>query len=388
DAAPGSSALETSPASAESCAAIGLVFIARRMLEIQPDSRYADVMERALYNGVLSGMALDGKSFFYVNPLEVLPEACEKDSRKWHVKPVRQKWFGCACCPPNLARLLSSIASYAYTETEDTLFVHLYIGSEITKRMGDTDVCVSVESGLPWDGDVKIRVRAKGPTFRLALRIPDWAVNSNLYTTQSDAAAICSLLGITGIDDAALELRNGYLYIAKNWGEKDTFSLHFPIEPRLLAADPHVREDIGKAAVSRGPIVYCLEEADNGKDLHLLTLNPSAVPEIEDIEICGIPAKAVIWPGFRQESEAPANREAAFDADVSQPLYHTWTKPKKEAVRLKYVPYYMWANRSSQESSVSNTDSAEPSITNNGSTLSAKHSSNTGAEMQVWTRLE
>ena len=94
------------------------------MLEIKADRKYADVMERALYNGILSGMALDGKSFFYVNPLESLPEACHKDERKFHVKPVRQKWFGCACCPPNIARLLSSIASYAYTEAEDSLYVH------------------------------------------------------------------------------------------------------------------------------------------------------------------------------------------------------------------------------------------------------------------------
>lgn len=109
--------LPNDTAYAETCASIGLVFFARRMLEIQAKAEYADVMELALYNGVLSGMALDGKSFFYVNPLEVLPEACHKDERKFHVKPIRQKWFGCACCPPNLARTVSSVASYAYTET-------------------------------------------------------------------------------------------------------------------------------------------------------------------------------------------------------------------------------------------------------------------------------
>ena len=112
---------------AETCASIGLVFFAKRMLQIKADSRYADVMEKALYNGVLSGMALDGKSFFYVNPLESLPEACHKDERKFHVKPVRQKWFGCACCPPNIARLVSSISTYAYTQSEDTLYFHLYM---------------------------------------------------------------------------------------------------------------------------------------------------------------------------------------------------------------------------------------------------------------------
>lgn len=131
------------------------------MLEICPDAKYADVMELALYNGILSGMALDGKSFFYVNPLEVLPEACHKDERKFHVKPVRQKWFGCACCPPNLARLISSIGAYAFTEKEDTLFVHLYMGSTLKKMVGEREVQVRVDSQMPWDGEVAVTVEAK-----------------------------------------------------------------------------------------------------------------------------------------------------------------------------------------------------------------------------------
>ena len=143
--------LPNDTAYAETCASIGLVFFARRMLEICPDVQYADVMEQALYNTVLSGMALDGKSFFYVNPLEVLPEACHKDERKFHVKPVRQKWFGCACCPPNLARTLSSVSSYAFTEKDDTLFVHLYIGSDIKKTVNGKEVSIHMTSNFPWD---------------------------------------------------------------------------------------------------------------------------------------------------------------------------------------------------------------------------------------------
>ena len=166
--------LPNDTAYAETCASIGLIFFARRMLQIKPVSKYADIMERALYNGVLSGMALDGKSFFYVNPLEVNPEACHKDERKFHVKPVRQKWFGCACCPPNLARLISSIGSYAYTETDDTLFVHLYMGSSITKKINGVDVEICIQSQFPWDGDVSLTVRAKDSGLKLALRIPDW----------------------------------------------------------------------------------------------------------------------------------------------------------------------------------------------------------------------
>ena len=122
-------------------------------------------------------MALDGKSFFYVNPLEVLPEACHKDERKFHVKPVRQKWFGCACCPPNIARLLSSISTYAYTENKDTLFVHLYIGGIIKKQLDGQEIEIKVTSEFPWDGTVKVEMPATEKPFTLAFRIPQWAKN-------------------------------------------------------------------------------------------------------------------------------------------------------------------------------------------------------------------
>jgi len=147
--------LPNDTAYSETCAAIGLVFFARRMLQICADSRYGDVMEQALYNTVLAGMALDGKSFFYVNPLEVVPEACRKDERRHHVKPVRQKWFGCACCPPNLARIVSSVGAYAYTQSADTLYTHLYVGSVISLEMGGRTVEVKLDSRFPWEGEVK-----------------------------------------------------------------------------------------------------------------------------------------------------------------------------------------------------------------------------------------
>ena len=167
--------LPNDTAYAETCASIGLVFFARRMLSLKMSREYSDVMELALYNGILSGMALDGKSFFYVNPLEVLPEACSKDERKAHVKPVRQKWFGCACCPPNIARLVSSIGAYAYGENEDTLFMHLFMGSHTVKNVDGKEVSVDVRTGYPNNGKVDIDIRgAAGTGFKLAVRIPGW----------------------------------------------------------------------------------------------------------------------------------------------------------------------------------------------------------------------
>lgn len=317
--------LPNDTAYAETCASIGLIFFARRMLEICPKAEYGDVMERALYNGVLSGMALDGKSFFYVNPLEVNPKACHRDERKFHVKPVRQKWLGCACCPPNLARLLSSVGSYAYTENEDTLFLHLYMSSTLTKRVGEQEVTICVDSGFPWDGTVKIRVCAKNSCFKLAARIPGW----------------CEEFEIFGCSASERTVKNGYLYIQKAWGEEDCLELHFPMEVKLIAANPLVRENVGKAAVTRGPMVYCLEEADNGKNLHLLSIDPSKRAAVMDDVICETAAKCIVMHGFRDSG-----------AESGQELYHVWKEEPKEAVDLRLIPYHMWANRMENEMQV------------------------------------
>lgn len=308
---------------AETCASIGLAFFARRMLEISPEAEYANVMERALYNGILSGMALDGKSFFYVNPLSVDPQACRRDERKFHVKPVRQKWFGCACCPPNLARLVSSVGSYAFSENEDTLFVHLYMGAELKKQTGAGTAQIEIESGFPWEGDVRIRVRAQGSGLVLALRIPDW----------------CGEYALTGCDPSQREEKNGYLYIRKQWEGEELITLTFPMEVRLMAANTSVREDVGKAALMRGPLVFALEEADNGKGLHLLSLDPEGTPRVDSAQICGVSTRTVTMPGFRRKEEGGG-------------LYHVWRRPEYEKAELKFIPYYMWANRGENEMQV------------------------------------
>jgi hypothetical protein len=320
--------LPNDTAYAETCASIGLVFFARRMLEMKPDAKYANVMERALYNGILSGMALDGKSFFYVNPLEVNPEACHKDERKFHVKPVRQKWFGCACCPPNIARLLSSIGSYAYTENEDTLFIHLYIGSTISKKLKDKEVDININSNFPWSGDVNIKVRAKDTDFKLAIRLSDW----------------CEGYGLKDKGSFNIEEKDGYLYISKSWAEEDEIAISFDMEPRLIAASDKVREDIGKVAVIRGPVVYCMEEKDNGSDLHMLKVKPDTDFELNDFNIEGTKVKKIQVKGKRiLKTKNTGNKEG---------LYHILGKVEEENVTLTYIPYYTWANRGENEMQV------------------------------------
>ena len=315
--------LPNDTAYSETCAAIGLAFFARRMLQIAPVSEYADVMEQALYNTVLSGMALDGESFFYVNPLAVEPAACHSDQRIAHVKPVRQKWFGCACCPPNLARIVSSIAAYAWTQSEDTLYTHLYVGGKVTFG----GLTLEMTTGMPWSGQGKAVIHADAPvSCTLAFRLPGWCKAPRVTCEGKEA-----------------NIRDGYCYLTGEWREGDTVHFDFPMEVRVLAADPRVRENIGRVAFTRGPVTYCLEEADNGPDLHLVRVNPATLGEgiaVADAVIAGHPVKVLRLPGLRQSS-APAGS-----------LYTDWQPPQEEPCTLTLIPYYAWCNRGEGEMQV------------------------------------
>ena len=315
----------------ESCAAIGLCFFARRMLQLEVKGVYADAMERALYNNVLSGIALDGRSFFYVNPLEVWPEATRRDARKTHVKPVRQKWFGCACCPPNIARLLGSLGAYAFTEDEHTLYTHLYMSSEVTTRAGGQEVRMRmrVDRDDPEKWAVRIVVQAEGKDFALALRIPGW---SRGYELQ-------------GAESSETEEKDGYLYLRKDWQGETEILLTLPSPVRFLRADTRVRENSGKTAVMHGPFVYCLEEKDNGKNLNLLSFRRglrSSDVAFEDAEIAGRKARILLVPGEREQEET--GKGLYFDMDPAGAA--------AQPVTLRMIPYFMWANRGENEMQV------------------------------------
>ena len=287
----------------ETCASIGLIFFLRRMLEISPDARLADAAERALYNTVLAGMALDGKSFFYVNPLEVLPEASEKDSRKRHIKAVRQKWFGCACCPPNLARLISSVSEYIFTENENTLFIHQYIGCSANTDNAEIDVASSYLT----DGKLEIKIKPVR-RFTLALRIPSWCKS---YSFSGDC-----------------DIKDGYAYF--NIEKQCCLKVSFELKTRLIKCSNKVRANTGRVAVTRGPFVYCLEETDNGKELQMLKISKTPGFLYEDGFITA--------DGFREKEDTS--------------LYSEWTEGDNEKIRLKFIPYYRWANRGENEMSV------------------------------------
>ena len=306
----------------ETCAAIALVFFARRMLEIEPRAEYADVMERALYNGVISGMSLDGRHFFYVNPLEVLPQASREDNHKRHVRPVRQKWFGCACCPPNLARLLASIGGYAYTQREDALYVHLYMASEFAAKLGGNELGLKVEAGFPWKGDVQLTVRSGVADGTIALRAPGWC---RKWTLKVNGEAVQP------------EMENGYMLLSRSWRTGDQIALSFDMPVTLMEANPSVREDAGKVAVMRGPVVYCMEEADNGARLHRLHLGADAAfAERYTEELDGI---VRISATGTKETET-------WETDV---LYRPRAEKAAEPCDLALIPYYAWANRGEGE---------------------------------------
>lgn len=363
--------LPNDTAYSETCAAIALAFFARRMLQIRPVAEYADVMELALYNTVLAGMAMDGKSFFYVNPLEVDPVACHRDERKFHVKSVRQKWFGCACCPPNIARIVESIQQYATTVSDDssTLYIHLYMGGEATVELGGRDVTLVMDANLPWQGDGRAVVRitdgSDSPdeadtsvSATLAFRLPSWAGGE----AAADAIRVEEADG-----RLSREVHDGYLYLTGEWRDGDTVTFDFPMPVRMLAANPNVREDAGKVAFMRGPVTYCAEGIDNGAALHLLHVDAAAVaadPDAVRIERTGFHAGAegldergtgevesverdivrLTVPGWRESGDVRSV--------TGGPLYAAWHPAERESASITLIPYFAWANRGETEMTV------------------------------------
>ena len=284
------------------------------MLDIEPSGKYADVLEQALYNGVLSGMQMDGKKFFYVNPLEVNPGISGELFGYKHVLPKRQGWYTCACCPPNLARLLTSLGQYAWSEGEDAVYSHLFLGGEF-----DLDKAfIRVESSYPWKGQAVYHVEGKQKSaFKIAIRIPAWAQNLNV------------LLNGEKIDTDSCR-KDGYCYLERVWGKSDTLEISFDMRIRRIYANTEVREDAGCAAFMRGPFVYCFEGVDNGQ-LHSLRISTDRKAEES---ACGeglFKGMTLLKvPGMRMEG--------------SRQLYSE-TAPFAKPVTLMAIPYFAWGNR-------------------------------------------
>jgi DUF1680 family protein len=319
--------LPNDTAYAETCAAIGLAFFARRMMSIAPQGVYGDVLEQALFNGILSGMSLDGKSFFYVNPLEAFPESCLKDQSRRHVKFERQKWFSCACCPPNLARLIASLGSYLHTSGNGFVYTHLFAENEAAFSLDGKKVLLKTETLYPWEGRVNIsfKVEGGGPAaFAYGVRIPGWCGG---WTIKLNG------------EEAPYTLGNGYALIRREWRDGDRLTLVFDMPVTFVEANPHVRENIGKTAVKRGPLVYCLEEADNGNELFKIYSGSPAAGEIK-VRLEKDLLDGVVSISFT------GRKLKDWDKDD---LYRAAAGAVYEEKELKWIPYYAWTNRSSGE---------------------------------------
>lgn len=304
----------------ETCAAIGVIFFARRMLDLNLHGEYADVMERALYNNVQSGMSLDGTKFFYVNPLELIPAVAKRRYECHLVKTQRVGWFGCACCPPNVARLFASLGEYVASQRDEGLAVHLYAESELLFQANGTAVQLAMQTDYPWDEKISIEVRPATPVaFTLSLRIPGWCRGASL-----------------AVNGAAQTLNpvNGYATVTRTWKTGDTVQLIFPMPIERMRADPRVATVAGCVALQRGPVVYCLEEPDNGTNLAAI-----ALPRDAGLTLRHEPS---LLGGCHVIEGRGTRLKPIFS------LYST-TTPEAEAQVLRAIPYGLWANRGEGE---------------------------------------
>ena len=271
----------------ETCASVGMVLWNWRMNQATGDAKYADVMERSMYNGALAGISLAGDTFFYVNPLESLGNH------------HRQEWYGCACCPSQICRFLPSIGNYIYGVSDNAVWVNLYMGNTAEFKVGNKDVTLVQETRYPWEGAVELRVGLKGSLkTQVRLRIPGWCKDYSL-----------SVNGETF--DAPVE--KGYAVIDRKWNGGDVVEINFDMPVEVVAADPRVKEDVGMRAVQRGPLVYCIEEADNKVDFDDLRIS-------ED-----------------------ATFDAAFEPEKLRGIVSLAAHVGDRT--LNYIPYYAWDNR-------------------------------------------
>ena len=302
----------------ETCASIALVFFAQRMLKSEPNARYADVMEKALYNGIMSGISLDGVKYFYVNPLEVWPYAKYRND-KIHVETQRQPWFDVPCCPPNIARLIGSISSYTYLHSEDEIYVNLYMSSETAFDLACGKIGISQDTNYPWDGKIRIKVSGTG-RFTLKLRIPGWS-----------RKITADLNGVRAAD----RREHGYFIIDREWNDGDKVEIDIPMRCEKVYASPDAYHMNGRVAITRGPIVYCLEEIDNGAGLQGISL-PVESQLYESYEADLLGGVVTVYAD-------------AFKAISCEGKLYDYNKPAEMKVRIKAIPYYTWANRGEGE---------------------------------------
>jgi hypothetical protein len=318
----------------ETCAAISMVYLFERMFLLHGDAKYIDCLERTLYNGVISGMSVDGGKFFYPNPLSSDGIFTFNADRT----KTRQPWFGCACCPSNLSRFIPSMPGYIYGVRDNNLYVNLFAANTATIQVNGKDVTLEETTEYPWNGDIAIKVlQNKAKTFNMMVRIPGWVLNkvvpSDLYSYSDDILGGYEV-SVNG-QTVNGQLENGYLVINRNWKKGDIVRIHFDMPVRTVIANPHVSDDRGRIAVERGPLVYCAEWADNeGINPHHLLL--ARQPQFEVEEGYGI---------SNTEGDGKTFQVTAITAQAQEASVTREGKLAAKDVRVKLIPYYAWNHR-------------------------------------------
>lgn len=300
----------------ETCAAIGNVYVNYRLFLLHGDAKYFDVLERTLYNGLISGVSLDGGSFFYPNPLS--------SNGGYSRKP----WFGCACCPSNISRFIPSLPGYVYAVKDNDVYVNLFLSNKAELKVNKKKVVLEQETGYPWNGDIRVKVAQGNLPFAMNIRIPGWVrgnvLPSDLYTYADNQKPTYRVL-VNG-QEVKGELQKGYLCIDRKWKKGDVVEIHFDMLPRVVKANEKVEADRGRVAVERGPIVYCAEWPDNNFGVHNVLLNRQ--PQFEVVENPGL------LYGINQ-----------LVTNAQSLSYDNAGKLATKDVKLTLIPYYAWAHR-------------------------------------------
>ena len=314
----------------ETCAAIANVYWNYRMFLLHGDAKYMDILEKSLYNGLISGVGLDGKSFFYTNAMQIKNSFLHKD-----MEATRSGWFECSCCPTNLARLIPSIPGYMYAQKDDNLYINLFINSSANFVIRNKNVQVSQQNNYPWDGALTFTFNPQNTTtFNLKVRIPGWvnneAIPSTLYHFQNNADSTSKpVIKVNGVV-VNYTVEHGYAVIGKAWKKNDKVEVNLPMEVRRVVANENVKDDIGKIALQRGPLMYCAEWPDNnGKTSNII-----------------IPASATFTSEFKPEL---LNGVMVLKSAVPAIIVNSNENVSTVQQPFTAIPYYSWANRGKGE---------------------------------------
>ena len=304
----------------ETCAAIGNVYVNYRLFLLHGESKYYDVLERTLYNGLISGVSLQGDGFFYPNPLESMGQH------------QRQAWFGCACCPSNICRFIPSLPGYVYAVKDKNVYVNLFLSNSSSLNVGGKKVTLTQQTNYPWDGDILLTVdKNTAGQFAMKIRIPGWVKNkvvpSDLYT-YTDNKRLGYTVAVNGTAVSTQPSDDGYLKLEGKWKKGDKIQIHFDMEPRTVRANHNVEADRGMVAIERGPLVYCAEHPDNQFDIFSGLVNQEPTFSLGKTEIAGTPIVTLM-------------------TDAQTLDFNKQGKLTVKDQKMTLIPYYAWCHRGS-----------------------------------------